>query len=1065
MSDGRHSPGRGGGLAALAIRRPVGTLALTSVVFVLGLFFLLRLPIDLLPEIEYPQIRVNVNYPGVAPEVMEEQVTRVLERNLAATENLVRIESSAEDGRTSVDLTFEYGTDLDFALQDASRYLEQARPQLPDDIETPRIRKFDSNQEPVWEGGFSSSVRSEVEVRDWVENDLLPQLVTIPGVSSVEAAGGMVREMEVIVDHDRMRFYGVSISDIARALAAENIDIAAGRMTSDRFDVVAKTEGLFTSASEIENVLLTIPRSDAEPGRTIRLSEVASVRDGHREQRVFARLNGVASTQVQVYKFTGANTVAVADAVLATFERLDRAGFIPADIQYNSFRDPTYFIRGALASVSSAALLGGSLAMALVLFFLGSLRKGFVIGLSIPAALMATFALMGWSGLSLNIISLGGLALGIGLLLDNAIVVLENVYRHRDTLRKSADDAARDGTAEVASAITAGTFTSLAAVVPFLLVTGVAALVFTEMILTISFAIVATLAAALTLVPTLIASLGTIRFESGLAKTAPLRLFSALIERVRSAYQMILPAVLRGRWLVLLLTACALGGAAWLFTQQGSEFLPAMDDGNIFVRVELPPGTPPEATQAASRLVEERLRELPHVESIFTLAGGALWGGVINERPGSSLFFVQLSPVPERRDMAAGQWVTLANHALRELEIPGARIMVRPPMIRALRFTSTGNDIAIGIVGPDLTTLQSLARTVFDRIEGIPGLEGLEADEDAQSPLMRIFVDRERAADFGLRVSEVGQAIRDAVDGAVPTRFISGNKEYDIRVRLPTEAVSDSEKLGRLLVSRPDSDTPVWLSDVARFELGTGPARIDRENQNRITRVVADINRSESDVGTVMGEIESRLAEVALPEQYAFVFGGEWETMEETSRELMLIILLSLFLVFVVLAVQYERLTNPLVILSAAPLSLVGVAVMLAVTGTPISAPVLIGGVLLIGIVVNNSILLVEYIEIGRTQYGLNAFDAAVQAGGIRVRPILMTTFTTVLGMAPLAVGMGEGAEMMRPLALTVVGGLLFSALLTLLVVPCLYLIMDRAGRKLTGWLAGGTSSDPSPPA
>ncbi|MGL1832887.1 efflux RND transporter permease subunit [Rhodocyclaceae bacterium SMB388] len=1044
-----------GGIARVAINRPVGTLAIASVVFVLGLFFLLRLPIDLLPEIEYPQLRVTVNYAGVAPEVMEEQVTRVLERNLAATEGLILITSRVRDGRTDVDMTFEFGTNLDLALQDAARYLEQARTQLPDDIQPPRIRKFDPGQNAIWEGGFSSNLRSEVEVRDWVENNLMPQLIAIPGVSSVEAAGGMTREMEVIVDQQRLRSYGLSMGDVVSSLAAENVDIAGGRLTSETFDVVAKTEGLFTSATDIENVLLRLPANsmDGNGARgSIRVAEIAEVRDGHREQRVFARLNDVPSTQVQVYKLTGTNTVAVADQVLATLDRLSRSGFIPADITYQSFRDPTFFIRGALSSVGSAAMLGGLLAMLMVLLFLGSLRKGFIIGLSIPVALMATFALMGANGLTLNIISLGGLALGVGLLLDNAIVVLENIYRHKEKLGKGADQAARDGTTEVVSAITAGTLTNLAAVVPFLLITGVAALVFREMILTISFAIIATLAAALTLVPTLAALLGKMRFESGLVRSAPLRAFAALVELLRLAYRRLLPWVLRLRWGVSVLALAGLVGAGWLFSQLGNEFLPPMDDGNVFLRVTLPPGSTPDETQAVARRVEARLRDMPHVESVFSIAGGALWGGTIQERPGSSMFFIQLEST-RMRDMSAGLWVAQAQRDIRALDIPGARIFMRPPLIRGLRFTSTGNDLAIGVVGNDLEVLRSIGRDVAQRLEGIPGIEGLDAGADERSPLMRIRVDRERAADFGLRVSEVGNAIRDAVDGAVPSRYVSGGQEYDIRVRLPSDVVKDTDELGNLLLARPDG-VPVLLRDVVSFDLGTGPASIERENQNRIVRVVGDINTALSDVGTIMTEVERRLAEIDVPDQYSLIVGGQWETIQETNRELTMVIMLSVFLVFVVLAVQYESLSNPFVIIAAAPLSLVGVSVILTLTGTPVSAPVLIGGVLLIGIVVNNAILLVEYIEIGRHK-GLAMHDAIVEAGSVRLRPILMTTSTTALGMVPLAVGLGEGGEIMRPLALTVIGGLVGSMLLTLFVIPCLYMMVNRFTERVTTWFTG----------
>ena len=432
------------GLTSLAISRPVGTLALASVVMVMGLYFLQRLPIDLLPSIDYPQIRISVEYPGVSAEVIEEQVTRVLERSLAATENLTKISSEVEDSQTDIDLTFEFGTDLDLALQDTARGLEQARPLLPD-IDPPRVRKFDPGQQAVWQGGFSSTVRSEAALNDWIENTLSPQLIGIPGVSSVEAAGGMVREIEVIVDQQRLLSYGMGMDDVSRTLAAENRDLPIGRVTSETFDVAAKTEGLFTSLEQIENVLLPLPREVSRYGQNIRLADIADVIDGNRRQRVFARLDGTPASQVSIYKLPEANTVAVADAVRATLTRLERDDFIPADISYRPTQDPTYFIRGALSSVSSAALLGGTLAMIMVLLFLGSLRKGFVIGISIPIAIMATFSLMGFSGLTLNIISMGGLALGVGLLLGGR-GALPAGQRHRRTgiPRNDSDDLLRD---------------------------------------------------------------------------------------------------------------------------------------------------------------------------------------------------------------------------------------------------------------------------------------------------------------------------------------------------------------------------------------------------------------------------------------------------------------------------------------------------------------------------------------------------------------------------------------------------------------------------------------------
>jgi multidrug efflux pump subunit AcrB len=416
--------------------------------------------------------------------------------------------------------------------------------------------------------------------------------------------------------------------------------------------------------------------------------------------------------------------------------------------------------------------------------------------------------------------------------------------------------------------------------------------------------------------------------------------------------------------------------------------------------------------------------------------------------PGSSERRIRLSEVAEVRNAYREQ------RQLQGLDLPGARISVRPPSIPGLRFGTGGADLSIVIVGEDLGTLNRLARDVEARLQGIIGLEGVEVDREERSPLLSVYVDRERAADLGLRVSEIGQAIRDAVDGAVPTRFLSANQEYDVRVQLPRDAVSDSETLGHLLLFR-QAETPVLLRDVARFELGEGPAHIVRENQSRAVLVNGDINTELSDIGTIMASVDQRLADLNLPNQYSLIYGGQWETIQETNRELALVVALALFLVLVVLAVQYERISNPLIILATAPLALIGVVLILWLTGTPISAPVLIGVILLIGVVVNNAILLVEYIEIGRREQALSIARAVVRAGAVCRRPILMTTSTTVLGMTPLALNLGAGAEIMQPLALCVIGGLLVAMFLTLLVIPCLYLVISAFAQRLTALLTG----------
>ena len=1052
-SSGRVDPARGtrfySGLTHASIRRPVGTLAIASVVLVLGLFFVDRLPVNLLPEVEFPLVRVTVNYPGVAPEVMEEQVTRVLERSLSSVENLSRISSRASEGRTNVNLIFEHGIDLDVAMQNAARQLETARQRLPADIEPPRLRKWDPGEWSIWRAGFSSPMRPPRDVRDWVEQRLVPQLQSIEGVAAVEAAGGQVREIEVVVDQDRLRSYGLSLRDVADQLAVENINVAAGNITSPQFDVMARTDGRFGSPEEIANLLLSVPGSD----RRIRLSEVAEVRDGYREQRLFVRLDGVPSTQLSIYKLPEANVVQVVDAINRRMAQLDSSGFMPPDIQWQATRDGAYFVRGSVQAVSAAAILGALLAMLVVLAFLGSLRKSFVIGLSIPLAILFTFVLLGMGGLTLNVISLGGLALGVGLLLDNSIVMLENIARHQEKLGKASQQAAHDGADEVISAITAGTLTNLAAVAPFLLITGMASLVFRELILTISFAVVASLAVALTLVPMLSAQFGKVRFRSGLDRSRPYQWFNRGIDWLVALYRRVLGRILRWRWVVLATSLALFVGAMMSTDQLGNEFLPQLDDGQVNVRISLPPGTTPEQTDRASRLVERALADMPYVESVFAISGGHLQGGVVSERPGTARMDVVLTDAGLRPDMPAGLWVADARRRLDRLDIPNARIWITPPRIPGLNFGASGTDMDLMIVGEDLAALQLLAREMVDALEGVAGLADLEIAREDRTPLLSVEVDRERAAALGLNVGEVGRALRDAVTGAVPTRFSTGVDEYDVRVRLPRASTEDPDALSQLIVAAANGRV-VQLGDLASFTLGDGPAHIERENQVRIQRITGNFNTELNDAGSIMSEIRRRVEDVGVPEGYGLIFGGQFETVEETDREMFSVILLAGFLVFVVLAVQYERLSNPLVIMAAAPLSFIGVVAILWATATPLSAPAFLGVILLIGIVVNNAILLVEYIERGRRS-GLATPEAVVEAGGIRLRPILMTTLTTVAGMLPLAVGMGAGANLMQPLAIAVIGGLLSAMLLTLFLIPCLYVIVQNASDWLMHALTG----------
>jgi hydrophobe/amphiphile efflux-1 (HAE1) family protein len=1046
------------GLSSVAIRRPIGTLALASVVVVVGLFYVGQLPLDLLPQIIYPQIRVGLSYPGVAPEVMEERVTKVLETSLATTENVVELESESTEGSSSVSLHFGYGTDIDFALQDASKNLDRARSRLPIEAEPARIHKFDPSQMPVFEVGFSSPTRDLVELRNWVDLRLHPQLLTVEGVAAVDVAGGLVREIRITLDQERLRSYGLAVSDILSHVRAANQDTAVGNITSPSFEIIGKTAGKFRSVDDIRNVLLTIPGTRER----IPLSEIAEVTDTNQEQRLWARLDGVPAVKLSVRKQPDANTVAVAAGIGERLAQLSGSRFIPGDIQFEIISDQSFFIRSAVGGVRNAALIGAALSMLVVLLFLGSLRKTFIIGLSIPLAVLATLAMMGMGNLTLNIMSLGGLALGVGLLIDNSIVMLENIFRHRQLGIADPEQAAHRGSSEVSSAVVASTLTNLAAVVPFLLISGLAALIFRELILTISFAIVASLAAALTLVPMLSAQLAKIQRSSHLSGNPVVVGFDRALVRLTGGYRGVAARAVRFRWLVVGGAFACLAAVFPLMQGLGNEFLPAVDDGNVGVRMRMPPGTSPERTNEVASQIEVLVAEMPHVRHVFTTAGGFLFGGSTMARSGRGSLGVQLVPASERPDMPASRWVAELQGKIAQLGIPGAQIFVRPPRIRGLRTSISNSDVAVSIQGDDLTELQRLGEGALRRMRRIPGLEGVELSTEEASPQLSIAIDRQRAADLGLDAAQVGQTVRTAVDGSIVTRFTEGSNEYDVRVRLPRESLTNPEDLGSIALF-PGGAEPIYLRDVADVRLGTGPTTILRVNQNRQLRVTGDVNDEIASVGEVTQSVRAVLADLELPDGYAVIYGGEEKALKENQRNLTIVTLLAVFLVFVVLAVQYESLSDPFAILFSIPLGLIGVGLLLWITSTPLSAPVLLGVILLAGIVVNNAILLVQYVEIARREQGLSVEQAVVEAGAVRLRPILMTTTTTVCGMLPLALGLGEGSELMQPLAITVVGGLTMSMLLTLIVVPCAYLIVQGLAAALKRLAVGGPTISTAP--
>ncbi|MBX3133080.1 MAG: efflux RND transporter permease subunit [Gemmatimonadaceae bacterium] len=1043
------------GISSWAISRPVGTLMLTSTLLVLGVVYIGRLPVDLLPRIIYPQVRVNVSNPGVEPVVLEETVAKPLETALATVEGLQRLQTNVNEGSVSVELNFAYGTNVDIALQNAATAVERVRSRLPIEASAPTVSKSDPSQMQIFQVAFSSSERDLVSLRQWIDQRLRPQLLAVEGVASVDLSGGLVREIQVEINPERLRGFGLSVSDVLGSLSGENQNIAGGRVIAPDREIVSRTTGRFTSTEEIKGVLLT-----GAGGTRVPLSEIATVRDTSADQRFWARLNGTPAVRIGIQKQPESNTVEVVDQVRAQIARLESSQFIPRDIRYQVTFDQSGFIRDALSSVRNSALIGAFLAAIVVLVFLRSIRKTFIIAVSIPLAIMATFVMMGAGGLTLNIMSLGGLAMGTGLLLDNAIVMLENIYRRRELEGLDPEEGAHVGSAEVTSAVVASTTTNLASVAPFLLIVGLAALIFRELILTISFAILASLPLALTLVPMLAAQLGKVKFKSGLENNRFLLAFDRWFSRMGGRYERAAEWTVRHKFIVLGTVVLVAGALFARARSIPSEFLPQVDDGSVGAFVRLAPGSTPQQTDRITREVEGIVAKMPHVEAVFATAGGFLFGGSSSANAGRGSLDILLVPVSQR-NMSADQWVRALQDSVNARGFAGARVGVRPPRIRGLRTSSSGEAVSVAVLGDDILTLNEIALAVARRVQGIPGLENFQNPQDEGSPLLSIELDRERARARGLNVQQVGAAVRTALDGTVATRYAEGNFEYDVRVFFPRGRFQSTTDLLDIPLVATRGAPAIRLGDVADVKTVLGPNGITRVNQSRQVQINGDVITEIATVGAVSDSIRARLAELELPDGYGLIIGGEQEAIDESNRQLALVIALAIFLVFVVLAVQYESFINPFVILASVPLAMMGVFAILLITGTPFSAPVTLGMIMLAGIVVNNSILLVEFAENFVAEQH-SRLEAIVKAGGARLRPIMMTTFTSLVGTLPLALGLGEGGELMRPLAIAVVGGLSVSTFLTLFVVPCTYLIAHAIGDRVKGLLYGGAAATPS---
>lgn len=1024
----------GAGLAGWSIRHPVGVSMIALAVIVLGLFTLTRLSVDLLPRLIYPEIRVTVIDPGVPALVMEDRVTRYLEEQLSVTEDLVSLQSTTGQGRATVDLSFPYGKDIDVALRDASTRLDRARRFLPDTIDQPTIFKRDPSQIPVLEYAISSPLMDMVELRSWTDDVFAKWFINLPGVAAAEVGGGLEREVQILPDLERLQALGLELDDLIRVLQRSNRQDPAGRLRMERQEIAGRISGRVEQVAELQQLPLLLA-----DGSVISLSEVAQVLDTHKDEGLRIRADGVPGIKLSIQKQPDANTIRVADVVSERLHWLQTQGLIPEDITITPVADQSIYVRQALNNSVLAVVSGALLAMSVVYLFLGNLRRTLIIGSAIPIAVMVTFVLMGLGGLTLNVMTLGGLALGVGMLVDNTIVMLENIYRHQRRGEGSEEDAAQ-AAAEVNSAILASTSTNLAAILPFLFVGGLVGLLFRELILTITAAVVASMVIALTLVPALAA-----RVQGD--RPGRLRgLIDGVIETLQGGYRRLIGAVLRVRWPVPLVFAAGLAWAVPTFFSDQQIFLPTLDDGLIQVRLIGDPDITLEEMDQRVRQVEALMHADASVESVFTTSGGWVFGRSSREAANQATLSVQLRPLAQR-DLSSQAWINRTQRAVAGLELAGVQVRMRQQGIRGIRTSSGDDDISVRIQGPDLEVLDRLARDTVERLHSVSGLQNLAFSSEEEVLELDIRIDRARASDLGFDVEDIHRALRVALEGQVVGDFVEHGRSHDIRVRLPRQQLRDPQALESILLFPARSgSTALHLGDISDITLIRAPGNIRRDSQMRIVEVSASLV-SGAALAAVLMEMEQALADQTLPAGYSRYDGGGAAALQEGQQVTGLLLGLALFLVFVVMAVQYESLRNPLVIILSVPFCAIGVAAGLNLLALPISMPVWLGMIMLAGIVVNNAIVLVEYIELARDR-GLARNEAIIEAAGLRLRPILMTTLTTVAGMLPLAIGFGEGSEMLQPLAITIVFGLSFSMLVGLLLVPVTYALLHRQSRR-----------------
>ncbi len=1050
-------------VSAIAIRRHIGTLMLTLCIVVIGVFLISTLQVDLLPSITYPRIGVRVNSPGISPDVAVDEVTKPLEEALSATEGVVQVFSQTREGQVSLDLFFEPGGNIDQALNDATATFNRARNQLPDTIEEPRLFKVDPSQLPVYEFALTSPGLKISELRVFAEEELARELGVVSGVAAVDVSGGVDEEVRVLVDLDRLQSQGVGLNAVVDELEATNQDVSGGRILGQNSEPLTRAIGRFQNAAEIENLSFqvagsspaatggSLPASGSStvPARRVYLRDFARVIDGTQQQRVFVDLNGQPAVKISVQKQPDANTIAVVKAVKQRVAQLRQAGTVPENMKLIATLDESVFIQESLNSVTEAALSGAALAALSVLLFLGSIRQTLIITLTIPLCTLAAAIAMKLCGFSLNVFSLGGLAISVGQAVDTSVVILENITK-QVTLNKAnavkGEQGVHDAIAlvenssrEVESSLVAATAANLVSVLPFILIGGFISLLFNELILTICFAVAASLVVAVTVVPMLSSRLLTIQWSSRIDQFWPLRIFNQRFEAATQTYASTLRQVLRFRLITAALAVLILGSSSFLMVGQiPQEILPRISTGQANLNAQFPPGTPLATSRKVMKATDKLLMEQPETEYVFSTVGGSLFGNSTSENPLRSSSTITLKPGTNVEAFAERMKKTFLK-----LNLVDIRLRISPGQVRGLILNNSpvrGAEVDVILQGTDSGVLEAAGRDVLQTLEERATLTSFRPDADARQPEIQIRPDRERIAALNLNTRSIGETLETAIQGTVATQLQRGTRLVDVRLELDEASIARPSQLERLPLF-VEGNRQIRLGEVAQISAGQAPGQIQRINQRQVFLIAGNLNEG-ANLGNALAQVNNIVSSLNLPEGVSLLPSAAAESNRQLQGTLPALGGLAAFLVFVVMAVQYNSLIDPLVIMFTIPLALAGGLFGLYVTQTAIGATVIVGAVLLVGIVVNNAIIMIELANQIREEEACTRYMAILKAAPARLRPILMTTVTTVLGMFPLALGMGEGGEFLQPLGVVVFSGLTLATGLTLFVIPCFYLLI-----------------------